>query len=41
MLRVPRRFGPALSEALRDVSGVRAARKLPPVRVQVDPWSLG
>ncbi|MDR7360983.1 primosomal protein N' [Nocardioides marmoribigeumensis] len=41
VVRVPRRAGPALSEALRAVSGVRAARKLPPVRVQVDPWSLG
>ena len=26
--------------ALREVQGVRSARKLPPVRVQVDPWSL-
>ncbi len=41
VVRVPRRFGPALSDALRDVSGVRAARKLPAVRVHVDPWSLG
>ena len=41
VVRVPRRFGPALSESLRAMSGVRAARKLPPVRVQVDPWSLG
>jgi primosomal protein N' (replication factor Y) len=41
VLRVPRRFGPALSAALREVAGVRAARKLPTVRTQVDPWSLG
>ncbi len=41
VVRVPRRFGPALSTALREVAGVRAARKLPPVRIQVDPWSLG
>jgi primosomal protein N' (replication factor Y) len=41
VVRVPRRFGPALSQALREVSGVRAARKLPPVRVQVDPYALG
>ncbi len=41
VVRVPRRFGPDLSQALRAMSGVRAARKLPPVRVQVDPWSLG
>jgi primosomal protein N' (replication factor Y) len=40
VVRVPRRLGPSLSEALRAMSGVRAARKLPPVRVQVDPWSL-
>ncbi len=40
VIRVPRAHGGALSSALRELSGVRAARKLPLVRVQVDPWSL-
>lgn len=41
VVRVPRQWGPALSQALREMQGVRAARKLPPVRVQVDPYALG
>lgn len=41
VLRTPRRFGADLAAALREMSGVRAARKLPVVRVQVDPYSLG
>lgn len=41
VVRVPRRAGPALSRALTDVLGVRSARKLAPVRVQVDPAELG
>jgi primosomal protein N' (replication factor Y) (superfamily II helicase) len=41
VVRVPRRSGGDLSRALREVQGVRSARKLPPVRVQVDPVELG
>ncbi len=41
VVRVPRASGPALSRSLLAVQGVRAARKLPTVRVQVDPWALG
>ncbi|MDP3968329.1 MAG: primosomal protein N' [Nocardioides sp.] len=41
VLRVPRRQGAALSAALREAQSVRAARKLPAVRVQVDPAALG
>jgi primosomal protein N' (replication factor Y) len=41
VVRVPRQSGPALSRALKEVQGVRAARKLPAVRVQVDPFALG
>ena len=40
VIRVPRSQGAPLSAALREMSGVRSARKLPVVRVQVDPWSL-
>jgi primosomal protein N' (replication factor Y) len=40
VVRVPRRFGPTLSRALVEMQGVRAARKLPGVRVQVDPYDL-
>jgi primosomal protein N' (replication factor Y) len=40
VVRVPRRSGPALSRALRETQGVRSARKLPMVKVQVDPYSL-
>ncbi len=41
VVRVPRRSGPELSRALLELQGVRSARKLPPLRVQVDPYSLG
>ncbi|HYO40868.1 MAG TPA: primosomal protein N' [Nocardioidaceae bacterium] len=41
VLRVPRAAGPALSRTLVEMQGVRSARKLSPVRVQVDPFSLG
>jgi primosomal protein N' (replication factor Y) len=40
VVRVPRAAGAALSRTLREMQGVRAARKLPPVRVQVDPVGL-
>ncbi len=40
VIRVPRAQGAALSSTLRQMSGVRSARKQPVVRVQVDPWSL-
>lgn len=41
VLRVPRSAGDALSRALRDVQGARAARKQPHLRVEVDPAHLG
>lgn len=41
VLRVPRTHGAALSRALVEMQGVRAAKKLEAVRVQVDPASLG
>jgi primosomal protein N' (replication factor Y) len=40
VVRVPRASGPALSRALVELQGVRAARKQPVVRVQVDPVAL-
>jgi primosomal protein N' (replication factor Y) len=40
VVRVPRVHGAVLSATLREMSGVRAAHKQPPVRVQVDPWTL-
>lgn len=40
VLRVPRVHGPALSAALGAAQRLRAARKLEPVRVQVDPVTL-
>ncbi len=40
VLRVPRAQGAALSRALVEVQGARSAKKLPPVRVQVDPVEL-
>ncbi|GAB7005567.1 primosomal protein N' [Nocardioides sp. AN3] len=40
VVRVPRAEGAALSSALLELQRVRAARKLDPVRVQVDPVSL-
>jgi primosomal protein N' (replication factor Y) len=41
VVRVPRALGAALSRALVEMQGVRDAKKLDPVRVQVDPLSLG
>jgi primosomal protein N' (replication factor Y) (superfamily II helicase) len=41
VLRAPRARGAALSRALQRVQSTRSARKLPPVRVQVDPPDLG
>lgn len=41
VLRVPRTSGPALSRALGEVQRVRSARKLDPVRIQIDPVDLG
>ncbi len=40
VVRVPRAAGPELSRALVEMQGVRDARKLPSVRVQVDPVGL-
>ena len=41
VVRVPRALGDELSRALVEAQGVRSARKLAPVRVQVDPIGLG
>ena len=40
VVRVPRAAGSALSRALVEMQGVRDAKKLPTVRVQVDPMTL-
>ncbi len=40
VLRVPRASGPGLSRSLGELQRVRSARKLDPVRVQVDPATL-
>ena len=40
VLRVPRATGPALSRTLVEMNGVRSAKKLPTLRVQVDPVNL-
>jgi primosomal protein N' (replication factor Y) len=40
VIRVPRTHGPSLSRALGEVQRVRSARKLDPVRIQVDPVTL-
>ncbi len=40
VVRVPKRNGTALSRALQQVQSLRSSRKLPPVRVQVDPYEL-
>lgn len=40
VLRVPRSQGVALSRALGEVQRLRSARKLEPVRIQVDPVTL-
>ncbi len=40
VVRVPRASGAALSRTLVEMQGVRDARKLPSIRVQVDPLAL-
>jgi primosomal protein N' (replication factor Y) len=40
VLRVPSAEGPALSRALGDLQRLRSARKLDPVRIQVDPIEI-
>ncbi|WP_182526706.1 primosome assembly protein PriA [Nocardioides dongkuii] len=40
VVRVPRARGAALAHALGEVQRVRSSRKLDPVRIQVDPYSL-
>lgn len=40
LLRVPRSQGAALSGVLGDLQRVRSARKLDPVRIQVDPLTI-
>jgi primosomal protein N' (replication factor Y) (superfamily II helicase) len=40
VVRVPRAHGVALSRALGEVQRLRSARKLDPVRIQVDPITI-
>jgi primosomal protein N' (replication factor Y) len=40
VVRVPRAHGAALSRALGDLQRIRSSRKLDPVRIQVDPYTL-
>ena len=40
VVRVPRAHGTALSDALGELQRLRSARKLDPVRIQVDPLTL-
>ncbi|WP_436699846.1 primosomal protein N' [Nocardioides sp. BYT-33-1] len=40
VLRVPRAQGAVLARALAETQRLRSARKLDPVRIQVDPWEL-
>jgi primosomal protein N' (replication factor Y) len=40
VVRVPRAHGSALSRALGEVQRIRSARKLDPVRIEVDPMTL-
>jgi len=40
VLRVPRTHGADLARALAEAQRLRSARKLDPVRIQVDPWEL-
>ena len=40
-VRVPRAQGAALATALKAAAGVRSARKAEPVRIEMDPLSLG
>jgi primosomal protein N' (replication factor Y) len=41
VVRVPRGAGAALSAALQQLQAQRSARKLPHLRVEVDPAELG
>ena len=41
VVRVPRASGPALSAALQQLQAQRSARKLPHLRIEVDPAELG
>jgi primosomal protein N' (replication factor Y) len=41
VVRVPRASGPALSAALQEMQARRSTRKLPHLRVEVDPAELG
>lgn len=41
LIRVPRAYGPELSSALREMQSVRAARKSPHLRIEVEPAALG
>jgi primosomal protein N' (replication factor Y) (superfamily II helicase) len=41
VIRVPRAKGGALSRGLVEMQGVRDAKKMAAVRVQVDPVGLG
>jgi primosomal protein N' (replication factor Y) len=41
VLRVPRVAGAELSRVLGQLQRARSVKKLPPIRVQVDPVSLG
>lgn len=38
---VPRHAGPALSRRLQEIASERSTRKLPPLRIQVDPVAIG
>jgi primosomal protein N' (replication factor Y) (superfamily II helicase) len=40
VIRMPRSRGPQLTRALQQLQSARSARKLPPIRVQVDPDEL-
>lgn len=40
VLRTPRRDGPALAAALKDLQSARSAAKLPPLRVRIDPHAF-
>ncbi|MGN6781670.1 MAG: primosome assembly protein PriA, partial [Marmoricola sp.] len=41
LVRVPRGQGAALSTSLREMQSLRAARKAPHLRVEVEPAALG
>ena len=40
LIRAPRPWAAGLAEGLREAQGVRSARKLPPVRVRIDPQEI-